>query len=61
MSTPPSHPENKYQMVNTIAKKAKVLINHDTNAQLSQQGAIHNAMAANEKDEAQTAEQQPSA
>ncbi len=59
MSTPPQ-PENKYQMVNTIAKKAKVLISHDTNAQLSQHGAIHSAMT-NEEDESQTAQQQPSA
>ena len=59
MSTPPQS-ENRYQLVNTIAKKAKVLINHDTNAQLSQHGAIHNAMT-NEEDEPQTAQQQPTA
>lgn len=36
--------ENRYQLVNNIAKKAKVLISHDPSAQLSNHRAIHEAM-----------------
>lgn len=36
--------ENRYQLVNNIAKRAKVLISHDPAAQLSNHRAIHEAM-----------------
>lgn len=39
---PPS--ENRYQLVNSVAKKAKVLISHDSSAQLSHHNAIREAM-----------------
>ncbi len=43
-STQSQAEDNRYQLVNNIAKRAKVLINHDTSAQLNNHRAIHEAM-----------------
>lgn len=36
--------ENRYQLVNTVAKKAKVMLTHDTAAQISNHNAINSAI-----------------
>lgn len=43
-----SSDDNRYQLVNNIAKRAKILINHDTSAQLNNHRAIHEAMQQEE-------------
>lgn len=43
--------ENRYQLVNHVAKRAKVLIHHDPAAQMSNHSAISQALT--QKDEPQ--------
>ncbi|PKL76873.1 MAG: hypothetical protein CVV27_08055 [Candidatus Melainabacteria bacterium HGW-Melainabacteria-1] len=40
--------DNRFQLVNNVAKRAKILINHDTSAQLSNHRAINEAMQQEE-------------
>jgi len=40
----PSVEENRFQLVNSVAKKAKVIISHDMSAQISHNKAIRAAM-----------------
>lgn len=60
MTTPESArapEENRYQLVNTVAKKAKVIISHDMSAQISHNNAIRTAIES--KDELPGDQSQP--
>lgn len=43
----PKFESNPFQLVNTVAKQAKVMVYHDPNAQLSRGKAINQALKAN--------------
>lgn len=41
--------ENRYQLVNNVAKRAKIMISHDSSSQLSNHRAIHAALQNKEE------------
>lgn len=53
--------ENRYQLVNNVAKRAKVMITHDTSSQLSNHKAIHAAIEHKEEAGSHTVSPQTSA